>query len=323
MSGTEEEQYLQESLLSSQHSKAQLSSMVWIILFCLLMFISFVTNTLYVVSILTSKKKLSPIHMLLSSFFLVNLVDYILLIVEFYLGPDSHHPVSDSTCAFYQFLVQGTPLFCTGAILLLVYQVYTSASQPDPTYSVSHFIIQFLFVLISTLFLCIPSVLYSKVQSYSNTSYHCDVDLSSFSGDEEDLSDVVTSLYLLIFKSVLPYWLPVTMISVPIIRMIKMDKIMVDKQLEVTMAITVAISFVVFHLPYFSTVFARHVLSIINHSLTSYNMWVLNVLQSFFLLISFFFHIFRPLVYLLLDPDLEIQNKLCRSRYKQVPVYKV
>lgn len=322
MTGSEEDPSLQESL-SSQHGKAQLSSMVWIILFCLLMLISVVTNTVYVVSILTSKKKLSPTHVLLSSFFLINVVDYILLLLEFYLGPDSQHPVSASACAFYQFVVQGNPLLCTGAILLLVYHAYTSASQPDPTYSVSHFIPQFLFVIISTIILCIPSVLYSKVQSYSNTSHHCAVDLSSLSGDKGDPSSVVTSLYLLIFHSVLPYWLPMAMISVPIIRMIKMDKIMVDKQLEVTMAITVAISFVVFHLPYFSMAFARHVLSIINHSLTSYNLWVLNVLQSFFLLISFFFHIFRPLVYLLLDHDLEIQTKLCRSRYRQVPVYKV
>ena len=69
--------------------------------------------------------------------------------------------------------------------------------------------------------------------------------------------------------------------------------------------------------------YCRHVLTIINLSTTSYNMWVMNVLQSFFLLISFFFHIFRPMVYLLLDQELEIQNKLCRSRYKQVPIYKV
>ena len=64
-------------------------------------------------------------------------------------------------------------------------------------------------------------------------------------------------------------------------------------------------------------------LTIINYSLSSYNMWVLNVLQSFFLLISFFFHIFRPLVYLLLDQELDIQSKLCKTQYKQVPVFKV
>ena len=64
-------------------------------------------------------------------------------------------------------------------------------------------------------------------------------------------------------------------------------------------------------------------LTIINYSLSSYNMWVLNILQSFFSLISFFFHIFRPLVYILLDQELNMQGKLCKTQYKQVPVFKV
>jgi len=218
-----------------------------------------------------------------------------------------------------------------GVILLLVYQTYITATQPDTqTRTLSHLFFQFLFIIISTLFLCIPSTLYSKVtpSSFSNTSNHCTMDLSSIYGsdDDEDTSDVdnaLTGIFLLVFKAVLPYWLPLAMISVPIIRMIRMDKILADKQLDVSMAVTVTISFVVFHLPYFSAVFTRHLLTIINYSLSSYNMWVLNVLQSFFLLISFFFHIFRPLVYLLLDQELDMQSKLCKTQYKQVPVFKV
>lgn len=316
---------LQEEFVSSQQGEAQLSSTVWIILFFILMFLSVVTNTIYVVSIVKRGKRISPIHVLLSSFFLINLVDYLLLVFEFYLGPDSNYPFSDLACAFYQFAVQGNPLLYIGAILLLVYQTYTSATQTQDTqtHSLQHLFCQFLIVIISTVFLCIPSILYSKVHTHSNASHHCVVDLSSSDEDQSYVDNALTGLFLLIFKAVLPFWLPLAMISVPIIRMIKMDKIVVDKQLDVTMAITVTVSFVVFHLPYFSVVFARHVLTIINLSTTSYNMWVMNVLQSFFLLISFFFHIFRPMVYLLLDQELEIQNKLCRSRYKQVPIYKV
>jgi len=318
---------LQGDLVSSEQGKAQLSSTVWIILFFILMLLSVVTNTIYVISIIKSKKDISPIHVLLCSFFLINLVDYVLLIFEFYQGPDSNYHFSHHACAAYQFIVQGNPLLYIGVILLLVYQTYMTATQPDTqTRTLSHLLFQFLFVVISTLLLCIPSTLYSKVTPSTNTSNHCTMDLSSIYGGNEDTSDVdnaLTGIFLLIFKAVLPYWLPLAMISVPVIRMIRMDKILADKQLDVSMAVTVTLSFVVFHLPYFSAVFTRHLLTIINYSLSSYNTWVLNVLQSFFLLISFFFHIFRPLVYLLLDQELDMQSKLCKTQYKQVPVFKV
>jgi len=300
--------------------------MVWVVLFCILMLLSVVTNTVYVIAVLKNKKKISLIHVLLSSFFLINLVDYSLLVFEFYLGPDNNYPFSDASCAFYQFVVQGNPLLCTGTLLLLVYQAYTAASQPHHSFSLPYLLFQFSIVLITTSFLCSPAIIYSKVHTYSNTSHHCTINLVALSGGEEGGSEpenVLTGLYLLILKSVLPYWLPLAMISIPILRMIKMDKIMLDKQLTVTMTIAVTVSFMVFNLPYCSVVFARHLLSVTNHALTSYNMWVLHVLQSFFLLISFFFHIFRPLVCLLLDHDLEIRSPLCRHRYRQVPIYKV
>lgn len=327
---TADDQALQENLLSSQHGKAQLSSMVWIVIFCILMLLSIVTNTVYVIAVLTSKKKLTPIHVLLFSFFLINLVDYCLLIFEFYLGPNSNYQFSDASCSFYQFVLQGNPLLCTGTLLLLVYQAYSVASQPNHYYSFPRLLLQFSIILLTTTLLCIPSIIFSKVETFSdtisNTTSHCTMDLSSLSGREgEDLGSekAITSIFLLTLKSVLPYWLPLALIIIPVLRMAKTDKVVVEKQLTVTIAIAVAVSFVVFHLPYSSVVFVRHLMSIINHSLTTYNIWVLHVFQSFFLLISFFFHIFRPLVCLLLDHELEIQTQLCRHRYRHVPVYKV
>jgi len=315
---------LQRDLVSSEQDKAQLSSTVWIILFFILMLLSVVTNTIYVVGIFKSKKNISPIHVLLCSFFLINLVDYALLIFEFYHGPDSNYHFSHYACAFYQFIEQGNPLLYIGVILLLVYQTYMTATHPaTETRTLTNLFLQFLFVIISSLFLSLPSTLYSKVTTSSNTSSHCTLDLSSSDEDPSDADNALTAVFLLIFKSVLPYWLPLAMISVPIIRIIRMDKILADKQLDVSMAVTVTLSFVVFHLPYYSAVFTRHLLTIINYSLSSYNMWVLNILQSFFSLISFFFHIFRPLVYILLDQELNMQGKLCKTQYKQVPVFKV
>ena len=235
------------------------------------MLLSVVTNTIYVISIIRSKKNISPIHVLLCSFFLINLVDYVLLIFEFYHSPDSNYHFSHHACTAYQFILQGNPLLYIGVILLLVYQTYITATQPDTqTRTLSHLFFQFLFVIISTLFLCIPSTLYSKVTPSSNTSNHCTMDLSSISGIDENISDVnnaLTGIFFLVFKAVLPYWLPLAMISVPIIRMIRMDKILADKQLDVSMAVTVTLSFVVFHLPYFSAVFTRFVISRFLHYL--------------------------------------------------------
>lgn len=304
--------------------------MVWIVLFCMLMLLSIVTNTVYVVAVLTSKKKLTPIHVLLFAFFLINLLDYCLLIFEFYLGPHSHYQFSDASCSFYQFALQGNPLLCTGTLLLLVYQAYSVASQQDHFYSFPHLILQFSIILLTTTLLCIPSFIFSRVDTFpntiSNSTSYCIIDLSSMPGrDIEGVGSAkpITAIFLLILKSVLPFWLPLALIIIPVLRMAKTDKVVVEKQLTVTIALAVAVSFVVFHLPYSSLVFVRHVMSIVNHSLTTYNIWVLHVLQSFFLLISFFFHIFRPLVCLLLDHELEIQTQLCRHRYRQVPVYKV
>ena len=257
---------LQRDLVSSEQDKAQLSSTVWIILFFILMLLSVVTNTIYVVGIFKSKKNISPIHVLLCSFFLINLVDYALLIFEFYHGPDSNYHFSHCACAFYQFIEQGNPLLYIGVILLLVYQTYMTATHPaTETRTLTNLFLQFLFVIISSLFLSIPPTLYSKVTTSSNTSSHCTLDLSSSDEDTSDADKALTAVFLLIFKSVLPYWLPLAMISVPIIRIIRMDKILADKQLDVSMAVTVTLSFVVFHLPYYSAVFTRFVTSLFFH----------------------------------------------------------
>ena len=265
MSGTADHHAVQESLLSSLNGKAQLSSMVWIVLFCILMLLSVVTNTVYVMAVLTSKKKLTPTHVLLCSFFFINLIDYCLLIFEFSLGPDSYYPFSDESCSFYQFVLQGNHLLCTGILLLLVYQAYSCASHPDHSYPLPHLLFHMSILLLTITTICIPSILYSKVENFSNTTRYCTMDLSSLSGREgEDTGreHALTAIFLLILKSVLTYWLPLALIIVPILRMAKMDKALADKQLTITITIAVTVSFVVFHLPYSSVVFARYAVCI-------------------------------------------------------------
>ena len=120
----------QDRILYSHIGHAQLSSLIWIVLFWILMLLSMVTNTVYVTTVFTCKRKLTTSHLLLCFFFLINLVDYGLLIFEFSLGPGSQYPYSDGSCSFYQFLLQGSPLLSSGTLLLLVYQAYSSLSQP-------------------------------------------------------------------------------------------------------------------------------------------------------------------------------------------------
>merc|ERR1719154_519232 len=96
--------------------------------------------------------------------------------------------------------------------------------------------------------------------------------------------------------------------------MIKLVNTNLDDQFNISITITLTISYGVFHLPHSSTVFVRHFLAIFCDPISYRDRWILDVVQSLFLLISYFSHIFRPLVCLVLDPG--IMANLYMKGYK-------
>ena len=107
-----------------------------------------------------------------------------------------------------------------------------------------------------------------------------------------------------------------------------------DRDCEVNINFVIITSFIVFYTPsaaltfirlnYFmielfvNTLVSRDCLNLGILSITQHNAWILQVLQSLFLLFTYFFHIFRPLASFLLDPEVDLK----RTQY-HVPVYKI
>eukprot|EP00092_Neocalanus_flemingeri_P039993 GFUD01043562.1.p1 GENE.GFUD01043562.1~~GFUD01043562.1.p1 ORF type:complete len:340 (+),score=92.88 GFUD01043562.1:52-1071(+) len=294
------------------------SSTVWLVLFFLVISLSMVVNTVYVAT-LVCRRNLTLTHLILCFFFLINLVDYGLLMFEFSLGPSNQYPYSDGSCSFYQFLLQGNPLLSAGTILLLVYQACTSSSHTPYSFSLPLLFLLISLLLITMTFLSIPSIIYSGLAVYPSTARYCVMDLSSLSDwAETDTGRLhaVTAIFFLIYKSVLTYWLPLALVIFPILRMVKMVNTLGDNQLTISLIIAVTISFLVFNLPLATIVLVRQLITTLSIPVSSTTTWIIHVLHSLFLLISFFFHIFRPLVCLVLDQD-NLPN-LCRRRYRRV-----
>ena len=94
------------------------SSVIWVILFTLLMILSVLSNAIYIVSLAT--RKVTTTRIIISCFFVINLLDYSLIIFEFSLGPDNQFSYTDMSCALYQLLLQLSPMLSSAALLLLL-----------------------------------------------------------------------------------------------------------------------------------------------------------------------------------------------------------
>ena len=105
------------------------SSLVWVILFSMLILASVTLNTVFILSVILSRQ-CSPTHLLIIAFFLINLLDYALLLFEFSLGPTLRFVYSEGSCSFYQLVIQAAPLLTAATFILLI---LSALSQPALT----------------------------------------------------------------------------------------------------------------------------------------------------------------------------------------------
>lgn len=302
---------------AAMEDSAAMGGWIWIVLFAMVMVISVIANSVFVLAVLSNEKKHTVTHLLICLLFLINLVDYGLLIFEFILGISHHYPYGDSSCALYQFLLQGNPLLSSGTILLLIYQAHSSSSIQSSTASLlrwprssfSSCLLLTSVLLVSASIVSIPSALYSAVSETNSGARYCVMDLSSvavWTGLGPGRGSIPMALYYLIYKSVLTYWLPMGLALPMVCRLYRMTSTSHDKHQTITLTLAVTASYATFYLLHAAIVFIRHVADIAEISISERTGWIISVAQSLFWLLATFSHFFRPMLCLLLDPDLKL-----------------
>lgn len=148
--------------------------------------------------------------------------------------------------------------------------------------------------------LLLPSLLFAEIAVYSSTTRYCVIDLSGLAnrvGLDINSQHILTALYFILYKSVLPYWVPLSLTILPVVKMMKKINFSDDKYFSQSLSLTIVTSFFVFNLPLAILEVTRHAHSLSQH----HQAWTIQVLQSLFLLLSFFYHIFRPVACLVLN----------------------
>ena len=279
---------------NTSHTSSHTSSMVWLVLFSILIILSVITNTAHTVSIL-ARRQFSLPHLVLATFFLVNLVDYTLLISEFSVSEEHQYPYSQAACTAQQTVQHVTPLL-TGTAVIIYSQVTLSPRHTDTARPARLVISLVLAALL--LILLLPSVFFSEVAVYPSTATYCVIDLSGLANKMGLDVNIVTALYFILYKSVLAYWLPLLLTAIPLVKTLKNINFSDEKYSSQSLSLTVVISFFVFHLPLATLHLTRYSLG-----QEQGQAWTVQVLHSLFLLLSFFFHIFRPVACLVLSSD--------------------
>ena len=227
-------------------SDSDSSSIIWVILFSILIILSILSNTVYIVSL--SNKSITTTHILISCFFIVNLLDYSLMIFEFSLGSENQFTYPEFSCSFYQFFLQLTPLITSTLLLLLILHSFGVRYFLSKTNVMTSSIICVSIILM----LLIPSLMFSEIAVYPSGARYCVIDMSSLGvmvGMDITSQHIITAIYAIIYRAVLAFWLPALIIIVPVINMFKMINTEEDKNLSISLSIAIAISYIVFNLP--------------------------------------------------------------------------
>ena len=233
------------------------SSVIWVILFTLLMILSVLSNIIYIVSLFA--RHVTTTHIIISFFFVINLLDYSLIIFEFSLGPDNQFSYTDMSCAFYQLLLQLSPMLSAAALLLLVFQ----ASLSSRLFSSASSILVTMMASFAVIFLLlVPTLLFSEVAVYPSSARHCVVDMSGVGaglGLDITRQHITTAIYNMVYKAGLPFWLPAVILSLPLFKIARTPHSEKnDTDLQNTLTFSLALSFIIFGLPHAALISARY-----------------------------------------------------------------
>lgn len=294
--------------------------MVWIVLFSILIILSFISNLTLIIAVLSNPRKRTCVHLLICFLFVVNLTDYALLVLEFSLGVSSHFPWGEDTCSVYQYLHQSTPLYYVAILGLLVYYARKSSSSAPVS-----LVWSLLPVVPVVLLLSLPTILFAGTAVYPSGARYCVMDLSgvaAWAGIEAVKRQTATALYYLIYRSVLPYLLPLALVVPSLIKLYSSINGPEDKNSVVSLTLAVVCSYFVFYSCYSVTAFIRHGIELTLVDISPRASWLLAVLQSLFALLATFQHVFRPLLCFVLDIDLR-KDLVSRLKGRGGRIYQV
>ena len=246
------------------------SSLVWVILFSLLILASVTLNTVFILAVVLSRQWTST-HLLIIAFFLINLLDFALLLFEFSLGPTLRFVYSEGACSFYQLLLQAAPLLTAATFILLVLSSLPSAA-PRPSTVIKRLLVG----IVISLLLSLPSLAFSGLAVYPSGARHCVLDLGGVgAGMGLPTSDLQlpTAIYYLVLRwvvnsyfdltnmsnqpmprSILPYWVP--MLMLPLLWRSMNSKL--GTSAVISLPVTVAFSHAIFLLPLALVLTARY-----------------------------------------------------------------
>jgi len=281
---------------ASEYPAEELSSAVWVILFSFIIILSSCANTLFCAGLVCSRK-ITKVYLFLIFCFLLNIVEYVLLVIEL---PGPHYPYSDVACTLYQLSLHIIPVFSSWILVLII--------------SSHLLLLPIITIIIMTIIT--PIIMYSCLAIYPSGDRYCVMDLVTMAAWLGIKQQVVTSIFFIIIKPILSFFVPILFLMTFMARMKNNVHSTLEDKTNSTLVRTIIISYGVFYLPYFSAVFIRHLLVIFSYSLNTRDRWLLDIFQSLFHLISYFFHVFRPMVCMVLDTD--ILTGFYRSSYRLI-----
>merc|ERR1712168_526566 len=184
---------------SSEYPAEELSSAVWVILFSFLIILSSCGNTLFCAGLVCSRK-ITKVYLFLLFCFLINIVEYVLLVIEL---PGPHYPYSDLACTLYQLLLHIIPVFSSWVLVLLIS---------------SHVL---LLPLLTTIIITTstPIILYSCLAIYPSGDRYCVINLVTMVAWFGIKQHVVTSIFFIIIKPILSFFVPILFLMTFMARM--------------------------------------------------------------------------------------------------------
>ena len=205
---------------------AGLGGWVWIVLFGSVMTMSILANILMTFCVILNRKKHSVVYFLHVLMFIINLVDYSLLIFEFTLGMGHEYPYSASSCTLYQISVRGNPVLQAAAVTVLLHIAVgmycnlesrpagnsngiasneTTAMTCSRTNNLVVFSSIVVGLLVVEFIFSVPTASFATIVTVDEKRY-CEIDLASVTSPESQQR--ATSIFYLLYSAVFSYWLP-------------------------------------------------------------------------------------------------------------------
>jgi len=295
----------------SQHiNGGAASDAIWILLFSLILAISAVLNITYIISIVITRNNMTVLRLLISHFFLYNILEYVALILE-NVSVDGELLLSSSkgVCHLYEILSIATGYLNTGTLLLLLRLATNSKCGASPVSVIKTTSFMSLLVVVTIV----------SIVELPGSAPQCPADQTmSIQNTLMETLALQRYVYLKFSEAIFAFWLPLVILIPLIGKSETRQEGEIRNAHDYDLINILLVSYGVFNLPKYIIVSIRCVLLISFTELSTSEEWHLQVLSSLSLVLSFFWHLFRPSVCLLLDQTRLPKRHKIMNQYQPV-----